>query len=174
MTTIAYKDGVLAGDSLSTVNGRRSGPMEKTFAYRLLGGGACLIGLCGEPQHFQKVLRDIIKREEDPLREEIWPIGEYMALIALKHEDRPERQADVYLFEGAGEPFPVSGPFHAIGSGSEIAIGAMAVGASALQAVHAAIALDIYSGPPVITLTFPVPESSETPPGQQKDPETPF
>ena len=44
------------------------------------------------------------------------------------------------------------GPYFAMGSGRDFALGAMAAGASAEEAVRAAIAHDVYSGGEVVTL----------------------
>lgn len=49
-------------------------------------------------------------------------------------------------------PWRVDRPFYALGSGSTVAMGAMQQGASAVEAVEAAIALDIYSGGPIRVL----------------------
>lgn len=47
---------------------------------------------------------------------------------------------------------PLTGEYFAIGSGSDYAQGAMAMGASAEQAVEIAARFDVWSGAPIITL----------------------
>ncbi len=48
------------------------------------------------------------------------------------------------------EPIGIVEAFYAIGQGSEIALGAMAAGASPDRAVEIACELNIYTGPPVL------------------------
>jgi len=155
MTTIAYKDGVMAADSLVTVNGMRAGAFTKVFDYQSMTSGAqVLIGFCGEPRHIAQAMAEVVNRKLDPLLSGSWPVGEYTALIAIKHEPKSECPPDIYLFEGAGHPYPIQAPYQAIGSGSEVATGAMAMGATALQAVKTAIDLDTGSGGPAVSISF--------------------
>lgn len=58
----------------------------------------------------------------------------------------------IILVWGDHGPWRVDRPYYALGSGSAVALGAMQCGATAEQAVEAAIALDIYSGGPVRVL----------------------
>jgi ATP-dependent protease HslVU (ClpYQ) peptidase subunit len=54
----------------------------------------------------------------------------------------------IFLYEN-NFPYEVEGKFAAIGSGGDVAIGALYTGASALTAVNAAIAHCIYCGGPI-------------------------
>lgn len=56
----------------------------------------------------------------------------------------PDRKIIVY--EGRGVPIEFNHSMHAIGSGSEFALGALAMGATAERAVEVASMLDVYSG----------------------------
>jgi len=102
MTTIAYKDGVMAADSLSTCNGIRNGTFPKVHAYKILTGGYCLIGFCGEPAHITKAIAAIVDKNQDPRPSDSWPEGDYMALIVIQHDVASECPPDIYVFEGQG------------------------------------------------------------------------
>ncbi len=64
------------------------------------------------------------------------------------------RDGDVWMYETCGAPYPVQGPFLTLGSGGNIATGAMHMGATAEQAVHAAMVWDAGTGGRVQTLTI--------------------
>ena len=133
MTTIAYRDGVLAADSLATCNGMRDGYGAKIWRVgRLLVGGA---GSRAECLKFRDWVVAGMKGRPD--------IAETNAIVVS-----PEH---VVCWSEKG-CWPVAEPFYAIGSGYEIAIGAMAVGADAERAVHIAAQYDTRTGGDVITL----------------------
>jgi ATP-dependent protease HslVU (ClpYQ) peptidase subunit len=55
---------------------------------------------------------------------------------------------------GLCPPICIPASFDATGSGSDFAMGAMAVGASAPEAVRVAARFDVYTGGPVIRVSF--------------------
>lgn len=75
------------------------------------------------------------------------------------------KSGQVFLQEGYNAPYPVDGPFFAVGSGAEIAIGAMAMGASAEQAVKIAAMYDTQTGGKVTVLSL---EDCDKPKGIKK------
>ena len=134
MTTVAYKDGILAADSQTTSGHIQSG---STFSKirKFNGGYAAFSGLCSD----MPILFDLIKGKE--VEGETKDID--ATAIVMPNEGKPY-QASV---DSLGNLYkhPIS-KFSAIGSGWTIAMGAMQSGASAKEAVKAAIKLDIYSG----------------------------
>ena len=133
MTTIAYRDGRLAFDSLASINSIRSGYVTK--AYRIKG---CLVvgaGAFGSLQQFRAWVSDGMNGQAPELRE-----GDQMVLVA------PDGR--VLEYESSGWIW-VRSPYYAWGSGWELAMGAMDMGASAYRAVQVAAARDLHSGGPI-------------------------
>lgn len=137
MTTVAYKAGVLAADSLVTSNGVRDGAARKIAKHKgmLLGGAGCWSTVT----KFMDWVRAGAQGE--------CPIetgGEANGFVVM-----PDGR--FIMWSGRG-PTTTESPYFAFGSGREFALGAMAAGASAEEAVRVAIELDVYSGGPVTTL----------------------
>ena len=140
MTTIAYRDGILAADSLSTFNGARQGSVNKIF--RLNG---VLIGGCGELNVVSAFYQWVclgMKADDCPVSKG----SESMCFVI-----RP----DGVVMQWCDRQMPIveRSPFYAWGSGAEFATGAMEMGADARRAVEAAIVHDTSSGAPIRTLT---------------------
>lgn len=137
MTTIAYKAGVLAADSLTTVNG-----MRDSFAQKIWQVGPLLIGGAGSSalciQFYEWVKEGM--EGQCPIRCD----GANGFIVT------PD---DTIVTWGENGPWTSRGvEFCAFGSGERFALGAMAAGASAEEAVAAAIRFDVYSGGPIRTL----------------------
>lgn len=137
MTTIAYRDGVLAADSLSTSNGLRDNVGRKIWRV-----GRLLVGAAGG--------------RGDCLRFRAWVAEGCIGPNPFVGSEggnglviTPEGQVACW---GTAGPWPVTSPFYSLGSGYQIAVGAMEMGASAEEAVRAAIVHDTCSGGPVQTL----------------------
>lgn len=134
MTTIAYRDGVMAADTVAFGGGIKLARLVK-IARNDAGDLAGAVGDAGFAFAFLEWFR---KGEPEPA----------IKLVSDRAEDRWDkalivraagRQIEVYEPYGR---FPVSAPYFAIGSGKSVALGAMFMGATAVQAVQAAIALD--------------------------------
>jgi ATP-dependent protease HslVU (ClpYQ) peptidase subunit len=149
MTTIAYRDGVLAADSQVTW-GPTVMPCKIKKISRLPNGS--LYGFCGTVELGEIMRRSLVE------------IGSAEGGGVL--EDR--RDLDKEAFEGViiqpdGETLffenrtwiRMDVPYLAMGTGKEHAYGALALGASAKQAVKAAVKLDPNSGGRVISLEIP-------------------
>ena len=134
MTTIAYKDGILAADSQTT-----SGHIQSSSAFSKIrkfdDGYAAFTGSCKDIP----ILFDLIRgKEVEGNAKDI-----DVTAIVMPNEGKPY---EAYINSlGKLYKHPISN-FSAIGSGWTIAMGAMQSGASAKEAVKAAIKLDIYSG----------------------------
>lgn len=145
MSVVVYRNGVLAADSRAYGGRGQCSPGEKRKVHQLPDGGRVGIvsAKLGEPERFLAWIKD----GADPTA---WA-GEKPDLRALL----VKADGSVFLFEDG--PYP-SGPitcdaFYAIGSGSDFALGAMAMGATAQEAVGVAIRFDPNSGGTVATLS---------------------
>lgn len=151
MTTIAYRNGIIAADSRETweseAGGTTYGPTEKLFRKRVgkrdviigTAGGSYLgmvffdwYGTAGEPP---SILRDA-HLEED-----------FDVLIL----DRGKVLTANHLCRA----IEVIAPFTAIGSGRKAALAAMHCGRTAKEAVAIACKVDPFSAPPIVTMTMP-------------------
>lgn len=138
MTTLAYDGRTLAGDRQLTLGGT---PMPATKIFRL---NTELIGLCGSVQESLMFL-EWFRNGKDPEAKPKLTEG-FSALVIT-----PDR---IMRYEDGLMPWPVDLPFWAAGSGADYALGAMAAGKNAAEAVEIAIRFDINSGIGVDALTF--------------------
>lgn len=130
MTTIAYRGGILAADSLTTCNGLRDGYRQKIFRVgRVLVGGSGSSAVCLK---FRDWVANGMK-------------GDSPFSGAEGGNGLVVSEAGVVCWSSSG-PITVYAPFYSLGSGYEIALGAMDQGASAEEAVRAAIRWDTCSG----------------------------
>jgi len=144
MTTIAYRDGVLAADGLCT----RDGTVVEFRAEKIrrLENGD-ILALCGTSyvrQIFAEWWLDRTKPQPD--------LTESSAIVLT---------ADGLLeYEGNGQHISftrIRDEFSAWGSGATAALGAMHMGATALQAVQIAATLDLKTGGEIIALSYEEP-----------------
>lgn len=137
MTTLAYRSGILASDSLVTSGGARSGLTARKI--RRVGGA--LVAGCGFIGELERFISWVAAgmTGDDPLRG-----GETNALLIAPGQP--------LLMFGSTGPWAVEADFVAMGSGEDFAFGAMAYGASAIEAIEVAIRFDVYSGGPIQTL----------------------
>lgn len=141
MTTIAYRDGVLAADSQTTYGAST----ERTFG-KTVRRGAVLAGASGSSAICQRFLDwfragmsgdpPAMSSGDDHDATGIIVHGPHHILL-LNKVGWERRRAE----------------FYAIGSGGEIATGAMAMGASAERAVEIATQHDAYTGGPITVLS---------------------
>ena len=137
MTTIAYKDGVLASDSGVFYGDYLVGETEKIWRV-----GDILVGAVGTAGFARKFL-DWVRSGNRCWDKTPGP------------DDIPENGTAFIIFDGKirewdygcrnGPSLEITSPFKAWGSGSAVALGAMAAGASAEEAVRIAIQYDVSS-----------------------------
>lgn len=140
MTTIAYRDGVLAADTLHSSDGIRISHRPKVE--RLADGS--LLATKGQSGH-GRALKDWI--EGGRVGPQPQGDGEGSGGVCI----RPGGTIEAYE---AGVFEVLSGAdYWAWGSGQQIALGAMHAGAGAFEAVQAAIAHDVFSGGEITVLT---------------------
>lgn len=161
MTTIAYRDGVLAGDSKVGAGSYRCSDVDKVRSYK---NGAWLVGAAGDTMLIQYVLDNI---------EGCFGRGQLKDLLMLDLSDmvanvsNEEREEFELLIahpksgrcwfaglttSGVLVAHELKGPYHAIGSGASLALVAMDCGRGAEKAVLAACKRDEATGEPVVVL----------------------
>lgn len=134
MSTIAYRDGIIAADTLCVRNGTRTGSFTKIarHANGTLGGavGSLIFG--------SAFLKWVCEGTGDPPPREK-DDGYYDAGLLI----RPDGIIEVFEFKGQAI---IRAPYYALGSGSEFAFASMFRGDSAAVAIATAIHFDIHSG----------------------------
>jgi ATP-dependent protease HslVU (ClpYQ) peptidase subunit len=136
MTVIAYRDGVMAADSLVTSdNGRtREGTFMKIRKLQRFNDWH-VVGAAGS-------LSDCIKFYR-------WFEGSPEELEGVEAVSVNCRTGVMWGWDDGLEPLPIKAPFMAAGSGAPLALAAMYAGASAEEAVRAAMKVDNTLGGPV-------------------------
>lgn len=141
MTVIAFKDGKIAGDRLITHLGTRMGQSTKIA----VGLGGILIGCSGHGGQSGE-LRDWFIGLGPRAREQKPPerpgIKDDVASLIVIYPDGYAEIVDVET----GTRAELVGPFFALGSGSDYALGAMAAGASAVDAALIACRFNVHCG----------------------------
>lgn len=138
MTTVALKDGVIAADRLITNRDIVVGLQKKLFVATGPGGPYvhASVGECGHDDAVGLWIARGMSLSEIP------DIGEHGHAVVVWRAGL-RILTDGVMFE------PGEAPFHAWGNGRDIALGAMAAGASAEEAVEIACRFDVYSRGPV-------------------------
>lgn len=150
MTTIAYRDGVLAADSQFTAGGVHRGEARKVSYYDDYVYGKrvrTLIGLSGSAALCQAVMewfKSGMPPESKPKAEE----DQTLTALTVREGFNP-----VIWDKHLGQQ-TLKTEFVALGAGNEIAFGAMGAGASAEEAVKIACRYCIYSSEPVHTVSL--------------------
>lgn len=153
MTTIAFKNGVIAADSQVTVEsdagGARNFKTKKLFRR--------IVHINGVPT--DAILATAGESAPGSLFVEQWSSGKSLTEIRdLFAFSAPDFSILVVTETGLFEidkwcvMEPVYEPFYAIGSGAKLAMGAMEAGASAQKAVEIACRRDPYTALPVVTM----------------------
>lgn len=148
MTTIAYRSRLLATDSLIAYSNVTNGNCTKFTTC-----GNYTVALAGRA------------RFREPFEEWCWQDCPEHAVPAILRDNEDQFQALVienvtgqaYEYD-EGALVPIHADYTAIGSGALLAIGAMAHGANAVEAVEAAAKHDKNTGGPVTSLSFPITE----------------
>lgn len=142
MTTIAFRDGVMAADSQATV-GNCITRTTKLYVKKA-GRKPCLLGFCGDVTNARtfidwygsgKALPDVLRTapgEDEGFEVLVWD-GQKLWVVC-----------------NDGRPVEVEDPYYAIGSGAPFALAAMDCGKSAKEAVRIACKRDIYSSAPIV------------------------
>jgi hypothetical protein len=152
VTTIAYRGGIIAADSLEThsseAGGTSTGLCEKLFRKRI-GKREVVIGTAGG-SFLGMVFVDWFDgsgKEPPPILRDAHPDEDFDVLVL----DRGK----VYQANHLCRLIEVIEPFTAIGSGRKVALGALECGRSAREAVRIAAKRDPYTGGPIKTMAMP-------------------
>lgn len=151
MTVITYRDGTLACDSCWNDDGLITSSATKItrLPYGKLYGAA---GDCDD-RGLLELLRPVQVPAELPTRRTLEELRSDISALLIFCEPQlrvfvvdccPPGKAD----EVSGI-YEVRGPFIAVGSGRDVAMGAMAYGAGAVEAAHAACEHDVNCRPPI-------------------------
>jgi 20S proteasome alpha/beta subunit len=140
MTVIVWDGKTLAADKRGTYGyvGLKTTKIKKHNNY--------LLGSCGNSNYGRALVDWFISggdTEEFPEAIDSDNGGSLMVIT-------PDRK--ILYYDRYPYPLVIEGPFHAIGSGSELATGALAMGADAIRAVEIACIYDTGSGNGIDTL----------------------
>jgi len=149
MTTICIRDGVVAFDTQVT-----SGDALVCRTLKAKKIGDFIVGGTGSPMVLRRFWRYFSERasdapiwEKDPAFPEIKK-GEDSTVFLIEADG-----SVIEIYEG-GFLDEISAPFLAYGTGRDFALGAMAKGASAMDAAKIAASFDAFSSVPILTLDF--------------------
>lgn len=142
MTTIAFRDGVMAADTRA-YSGNRAPIGTKSKVHRLDDG--TLIGVSSTIPGGGET---VIQWWREKLNSEI-ALPAAFSMLAVNQAGEVFYANDTPNVSG-----PLTGDFFSIGSGSDFAIGAMEVGADAVSAVITAAKHDVWSDVPVDALSL--------------------
>lgn len=136
MTTIACRDGEMWADSLITSGTTIVGSMDKIFVKEfstsLEEKAYLIIGFAGAVQDLDLLAEAILDGEDYT--------GEFECIVY------DSSTKELYTLYDSTRKQLFSAPFYAIGSGADIALGAMAAGCSAKDAVEIASEYDTLTG----------------------------
>ncbi len=138
MTTIAFRAGIIAADSLGWTDDIACGTIEKIGRF----ADGAVWGICGVYYHMDPISRWVACPLGDPPETD-----EHTTFIVVL------TNGVVMFWEKKGWLKPKA-PFYAWGSGSHLALGAMMMGATAAQAVQVAADLDAFTGGEIKSLTL--------------------
>jgi len=149
MTTIAYKNGSLCCDSLISQNSVRVGAMQKIFQTEEFAYGcAGAAGICTEFNAFMQKQGTIQGYHEKYGKE----YGKDETNLSVLMINKSTKELTHYSYGTNATTFTAE--YSAIGSGVEIALGVMACGKSAREAIKVAIKLDCLSGGKIQEIKF--------------------
>lgn len=143
MTIIAYRDGVMAADSLATAGDRITGHVKKVFKV-MTPRGPEVFGVAGAATYLPLIRAYLEGKGPIPMPNDVergLPQADrhgYAVLVASQNGVR-------IICDGCEGEASVA-PYHVIGCGAEFAQGALAVGKSAEDAVKAAIECSPWCG----------------------------
>ena len=151
MTTIAYRDGILAADSWATYDegaGARKHTCVKLFRKQIAEGRKkfeVIIATAGESSPGLLFVDWYGTGEKPPIMLEQHG-GDFSCLILTPYG---LFEADMFC-----RPEQVLDPFYAVGSGAKCALAAMACGKSAIDAVRIAAKYDPYTGGRIVSMSL--------------------
>lgn len=150
MTTIVYRDGVLAADSRAYAGNRSPIGYKTKIRAVVVDEVPYLVGVSTPAPGFGEAVLNWFEAGHDFRDSPPMPEGGF-TLIAIDAAGQGYYANDTFYLSG-----PLAAPFWAIGSGEEYAIGALTAGESALGAVQVAKRYDQWTDGPINTLSFSI------------------
>lgn len=148
MTTICYRDGIMAADTRATVTSEAGGArvqrVDKLYRVKTFNHGVAIVGLAGGSFDGLAFLDWLVSKEKDPPSRLIDGEADFTALVLNK--------AGLFEYDKWCRPERVLEAFHSVGSGAKAALGALHMGASARRAVAIACRIDPYTALPIVTM----------------------
>ncbi len=141
MTTIAVKDGIMAGDKQATSVSLK---IKVTKIFRIRDE---IIGVAGDYDAAMKFVKEY-KRDENLLEEKDDTKADFEYLKIIKKDKK------IYHGNGYGTPWVMEQTFASIGTGRKCAYAAMHCGKSSKEAVKISGVYDNNTGPIVQELKF--------------------
>lgn len=148
MTTVAYRNGVIAADSLGVTGYSTRAPGLHQKIWRLADG--TLLGGCGDLAALVSVVADA-QNISELKKLESYTGSELLCVCPADKSILHNARGSISEIRDA--------EFFAIGSGAAAALGAMANGASAEEAIRAAALIDLFTDDRVQKLEFGGPPS---------------
>lgn len=145
MTTIAFRDGVMAGDSRGGDENVGIVTIPKVFRKKIKGKDY-LFGVAGYWEAAMMFL-EWFRTREAALHERLMKLHDTSEFDVLVWDGKKLLCADQFMY-----PIEVTEPYYALGSGAHHAITAMDCGRSARQAVQMAMKRDPNTGGRVVSM----------------------
>jgi 20S proteasome alpha/beta subunit len=161
MTTIAYRDGILAADTRATDSGYHPGIYRCEKLFRV---GNDIVGTAGDDTPGMVFLDWYTHKDKrKPPSRLVDGEADFCCLVLSKN--------GLFWYDKWCRPNKVLDEFYAIGSGGAYAMGAMGMGATAEEAVRQAARWDCYTGGDIVTMALEtaaaLPGDGATTPGQE-------
>lgn len=141
MTTIAYRNGIMAADSRAYSGDRR--PIGSKEKVKRLSNGGLFAATSVKPGLSERFFRLV---DSTGVTSDFSEDFDITALVVLP-------SGEVYYYAGSKSfSGPLTGEYFAIGSGEDYAMAAMEMGAGPERAVEVATKFDVFSAPPVTVM----------------------
>ena len=167
MTTIAYKDGLLAADSRCTIDtdagGARVFSCEKLFRKEVLRDGKLqevILATAGDASPGMAFV-DWYGSGLPPIDNFVLGDADFSVLV-LTHDG-------LFEYDQWCHGIKILDPIYAIGSGTKAALGAMHMGAGPKKAVEIACLIDPYTAGPIVTMRLKKPRAPEAEPAEEQE-----
>lgn len=153
MSTVVYKDGIMAGETLAVCSDERYGGVEKVGRTENY-----LFGFAGRLGYMRPTYKWIEALDKEGVHpQDFFMHADRLMVDEGEHDGAciiADRDGNLWFIELDGHTHPVTRPFESIGSGGRYALGAIAHGASAVEAIECASMLDVNSGERIMSWTF--------------------
>jgi len=151
VTTIVWRDGILAADSKAYGGNYKQSPGSKTKLRTVTGSGRFAGAIGGVSTNVvggDVMLWDWVERGAPfPEANDLKP--ESFSILLITPDGAVWLANDALSFSG-----PIDCRYYAVGSGDHFALGALAMGASAVEAVDVAAIFDCHTGGEIMALTL--------------------